>query len=79
MKENRDPTAMGAYALPVTPLIHFLREYIFLSRDTAAKKLHLLTILQLQEKQARSKHTGIYYSKGLCLATSPNHPNRFWL
>ena len=30
MKENRDPTAMGAYALPVTPLIHFLREYIFI-------------------------------------------------
>ena len=27
-----DPTAMGAYALGVTPLIHFLSEFIFFQR-----------------------------------------------
>ena len=26
-----DPTAMGAYALGVTPLIHFLSEFIFIN------------------------------------------------
>ena len=26
-----DPTAMGAYALGVTPLIHYLREFIFIN------------------------------------------------
>ena len=52
----------------------------FLSVKTEVKKKHLLTILQLLENQATSKHIGIYCNnKGLCLTTSLNHPNHIWL
>ena len=74
-----DPTAMGAYALGVTPLIHFLSEFICIN-EHSIKKVAFEDDFTV--KQARLKHTGIYYNnkiycniKCLCLATSPNHPN----
>ena len=68
---------MGAYVLVITSLIHFLNEFI-LSINTGANKFHLMTNLQLQEKQARSRHIEIYCnSMSRCLATFSNYPNLF--
>lgn len=49
------PTATGAYTLGVNPLICILCKFVFINEhtNTEGKKLYLLTILQLQERQER--------------------------
>ena len=69
------PTAMGAYALGFTPLIHFLSEFIFIN-EHRSKEVAFADDFIVAGTQARSKYIGIHYNnKGLFLATSPNHPN----
>ena len=39
------PTVMGAYALGVNPLFHFIGQFIYVN-EQISKELHFLTILQ---------------------------------
>ena len=56
-----DPTTMGAYALCVTPIIHFIGKFLFINEHRSKEVAFTDDFTQLQEKQARSKHIGIFF------------------
>ena len=69
-----NPIAMVAYALGVTPLIHFLNEFIITNKHRS-KKVAFVDDFTVAGK---AKEIKAYWenNKGLCLATLPNHPNQ---
>ena len=69
------PTAMGAYALGVNPLSHFISQFIY-ANEQISKEVAFPDNFTVPANCFLQSTLGYNYSnKGLCLASSSNHPS----
>ena len=74
-----DPTTMGASAVGITPLIHFLSKFIFTNKHRS-KEVAFADNFKVVGKASKIKvYWNIIQQQGSFLATSLIHPNHIWM